>query len=85
MISAQTLDRPKLVTPTEVNLVQSESDRVAFMYYKPSVDCDMQTSVHKAVEQHEYDEPKHYWKKEVQLSDEYAGYRENSLDKLTKL
>lgn len=49
---------------------------IVVVYYKLSVDKDTQVTRYKAVEQHGDEKLKHIRKDEVQLLDEYVGYRD---------
>lgn len=51
MIIAHTVDKPQLVAPTEVTLLEPKPDTIAARLYKSSVYRDSKMSHHKAVEQ----------------------------------
>lgn len=84
MTMAHTVDKPQHTSLTEVIVIKSELDTLAAVHYKSPVDRTTQMSRYKAVEKHDSEKLNHDWKSEVQLLDEYAGYREQFLVMLIK-
>lgn len=61
-----------------------QAGKVAAVRYKPPVERDTQMSRRKAVKLRDGKNLNQNWKDEVQVWHEYAGYREQYLDVLTK-
>lgn len=80
----QAVNRAQLVASAIATLLETKPDKVAVVNYKLSFDRDSQMSRLKKVEQHENKKHKHNWKKELQLSNEYVGHRDQFLKMLTE-
>lgn len=84
MIKLQTLDSPKLATPTEATLIESEPDTQATVHDKPSVNKDTLMSRHKAIECHDNEKLNNDWNDKVELFDKYGGFRKQFMGMFTE-
>lgn len=84
MIEAEILDILSQVLATEAALLEADPKPIDVVHYKPLLYKDTRITRHKDVEAKDSEKVMFDWKSKVQLSNEYAEYRNQFLNMLSE-